>query len=106
MPDVHIVQKFDGYGVSLDWLLRPAGLDQTAELANAVIVALGTDSLADIDEILPDPDDTDRRGWWGDLDAQEIWGGWELGCRLWLLSRAKILSAAASEGGTVERVRQ
>jgi phage gp46-like protein len=68
------------------------------------MVALGTDGLAGTDDVLPDPDSTDRAGWWGDLDAEEIWDGWPIGCKLWLLKRAKIDSAASREGATVVRV--
>ena len=87
-------------------LLDDGTLDDTQALATAVIVALGTDALADPSDILPDPDSTDRRGWWGNLDAQEIWGGWDIGCKLWLLTRSKITGAEAWEGATVTRVEQ
>ena len=87
-------------------LLDDGTLDDTQALATAVIVALGTDALADPTDILPDPDSTDRRGWWGNLDAQEIWGGWDIGCKLWLLTRSKITGAEAWEGATVTRVEQ
>ena len=108
MPDVRLVQNtlFPGQGhVQIDWLLLDDGtLDQTQALATAVIVALGTDSLANPDDILPDPDSTDRRGWWGDLDATAIWQGWPIGCRLWLLQRDKIVGPEAQQGATVARV--
>jgi phage gp46-like protein len=91
--------------VSVDWMLRSDGsLDDTQALATAVIVALGTDALADVDDILPDPDSTDRRGWWGDFDAQPIWDGWPIGCRLWLLKREKIVGPNAIQGATLVRV--
>jgi phage gp46-like protein len=80
-------------------------LDETHDLQTAVMVALGTDKLADIKEVLPDPDSTDRRGWWGDMDAEEIWGGWPVGTRAWLLLRAKISDAISLEGATLERAR-
>jgi phage gp46-like protein len=107
MTDIRLVQntEFPKYSVTVDWLLRDDGsLDDTEALATAVVVALGTDRLADHDDILPDPDSTDRAGWWGDLDAQEIWGGWPIGCRLWLLKRSKIVEGSAFEGATVGRV--
>ena len=108
MPDVRLVQNtlFPGQGhVQIDWLLLDDGtLDQTQALATAVIVALGTDSLANPDDILPDPDSTDRRGWWGDLDSEEIWDGWPIGSRLWLLQREKITGSGAAQGATVVRV--
>jgi phage gp46-like protein len=86
-------------------LLDDGTLDETEALATAVIVALGTDRLASIDDELPDLDSTDRRGWWGDLDAQEIWGGWEIGSRLWLMHRAKITGSNAAVGSTLVRVK-
>ena len=94
-------------GTVMDMVLRDDGrLDDREELATAVRVALGTDALSAADEILPDPDSTDRRGWWGNLDAEEIWGGWPIGCKNWLLLRAKITDAPSSEGSTVHRARQ
>jgi phage gp46-like protein len=109
MPDIRIVQNtfFPKYSVICDWnLLGDGTLDETQALATAIIVALGTDSLAAPSDILPDPDSTDRMGWWGNLDAQEIWSGWELGCKLWLLKRDKIVGPEALQGSTVMRVNQ
>ena len=85
-------------------LLDDGTLDERKALATAVIVALGTDALAERTDILPDPDRTDRAGWWGDLDASEIWGGWPIGSRLWLLKRDKIEDHGAARGATVTRV--
>jgi phage gp46-like protein len=88
----------------MDWVLTADGLSEEEELATAVRLALGTDARADDDEALPDPDSTDRKGWWGDLDAEEIWDGWApLGCKNWLLLRSKIADEDAVEGGTVMR---
>ena len=110
MGDVRLVQQTNfpyRTEVSVDWLLLDDGtLDDSQALATAVIVALGTDRLADVNDILPDPDSTDRRGWWGDMEAQPIWDGWPIGCRLWLLKRAKITGAEAFEGSTLARVQQ
>jgi phage gp46-like protein len=108
VPDIRLVQRLDfpyRTEVSSDWLLLDDGtLDETQALATAVIVALGTDRLAAPSDILPDPDSTDRRGWWGDLEADLIWGGWPIGCRLWLLRRSKIAPPGAQEGSTLVRV--
>jgi phage gp46-like protein len=93
-------------GTLMDWVVSPEGLSEEEELATAVRVALGTDALASTTDILPDPDSTDRRGWWGDLDAEEIWNGWPIGCKNWLLLRAKITDANAAEGATVMRAEQ
>jgi len=107
MPDIRLVQniEFPKYSVTVDWsLLSDGTLDDTQSLATAVVVALGTDRLAQPGDLLPDPDDTDRRGWWGDFDAEEIWGGWPIGSRLWLLQREKITGTGAQRGPTTVRV--
>ena len=105
MSEVRVVNVTDLRGIWADWLQNPDGsLDETEELVNIVKVALLTDALASPDDILPDPDATDRRGWWGDLDTETIWpGSWPIGCKCWLLSRAKITPAEASEGATLVR---
>lgn len=104
MTDIRIIQVKTPFELTLDWLKTPFGmLDETQELATAVIVALGTDRLADADDTLPDLDSTDRRGWWGDIDAEVIWGGWTIGTRCWLLTRSKIVGAESVEGATVAR---
>jgi phage gp46-like protein len=78
-------------------------LDETEELANYVRVALMTDHISDPDEVRPDPDSDDRRGWWADMDSQTIWQGWPIGCKNWLLTRAKINDYPSWEGSTVAR---
>src|SRR5262252_8160155 len=99
MPDIRLVQNAifpnaPAYSVTMDWsLLGDGTLDETQALATAVIVALGTDGLAAISDVLPDPDSVDRAGWWANLDAEEIWDGWDIGCKLWLLKRDKIVGA-------------
>jgi phage gp46-like protein len=106
MPDVRLVQNafFPASEVQVDWSLRDDGrLDERQALATAVIVALGTDGLAERTDVLPDPDSSDRAGWWGDLDAEEIWGGWPIGSRLWLLRRDKIADPGSHRGATVTR---
>ncbi len=107
MTDVRIKQFYTLEGPTFDWFVRDIGtLDDREELATAARVALGTDALASEVEILPDPDSNDRRGWWGDLDANSIWGGWSVGCKNWLLTRAKITDAVSFEGSTLERAKQ
>ncbi|CAM5772019.1 hypothetical protein LMIY3S_03703 [Labrys miyagiensis] len=94
-----------GPALTLDWLLTPQGLfDDTHELEFAVIMAIGTDRRANADDPLPLDGDTDRRGWWGDTNAELIWDGWPVGSRLWLLSRAKITDQSYKYGSTVARV--
>jgi phage gp46-like protein len=104
--DIRYLQQLDfpAYAVELDWLMSDQNLLVDGyDLQSAVIVALGTDALAPPDEELPDPDATDRRGWWGDMDADEIWGGWPVGCLLWLLHRAKITGPLSRQGSTLGR---
>ena len=104
MADIRIVTGFDLGDTVADWLLLPNGsLDESEELANYVCVALMSDALADPTEVLPNPDSNDRRGWWGDLDAKAIWQGWPLGCKNWLLERAKMGDVNSFEGDTVVR---
>jgi len=110
MPDIRLLQSpdaFPRYSIPIDWLLLDDGtLDDTQALATAVIVALGTNRLASPDDILPDPDSTDRAGWWGDLEAEDLFNGWPIGTKLWLLRRSKIVGPEDPEGATVVRVEQ
>jgi phage gp46-like protein len=104
MADIRIVSKADLRETVADWLLLKTGLiDERDELANLVKVALMTDRLSAPHEIRPDPDSDDRRGWWGDMDAENIWNGWPIGTKNWLLTRAKISDKYSWEGDTVVR---
>lgn len=106
MVDIRLVQSnlWPQYDVQSDASLLDDGtLDERQALATAVVVALGTDALADRDDILPDPDSSDRGGWWGDLDP-DIWDSWPIGSRLWLLKREAIHDPGYSRGATVTRV--
>lgn len=102
-PDIRLVQNnvYPAYSVTLDWqLLADGTLDDAMALQTAVAVALGTDALAGVDDILPDPDSTDRGGWWGDMDAAAIWNGWPIGTKLWILRRSAILPPGSKIGAT------
>jgi phage gp46-like protein len=107
--DVRYLQQltFPAFAVELDWLMNDQNLIEDGfDLQSAVIVALGTDAYAPVSEPLPDLPgliEPDRRGWWGDMDADEIWGGWPVGCLLWLLRRAKIVGAGAEGGSTITK---
>jgi phage gp46-like protein len=104
--DIRYLQQLDfpAYAVQLDWLMTDQNLVADGyDLQSAVIVALGTDALAPPSEELPDPDATDRRGWWGDMDADELWGGWPVGCLLWLMSREKITGPLSKQGSTLAK---
>lgn len=107
MTDIRIIQIVEPEAVTLDWLLTPAGdLDTTQELVTAVTVALGTDRLALPEDELPDPNDNDRRGWWGDLDAETLHDGWPIGTRLWLMAREKITGPEARRGSTIAKAEE
>lgn len=72
-----------------DWLLTGSVLDTSRELVTAVAVSLFTHRLAEEDDVLPDGG-TDRRGWWADYQAPEVYAGaTPIGSRLWLLKREK-----------------
>lgn len=104
MSDLRIVPVASLEAVTMDMLLAPAGgLDETKELVTSVAIALGTDRRAYDDDELPGIDDNDRRGWWGDTGAEQIWGGWPIGTRRWLLERAKITGAGYRKGSLVAR---
>jgi len=62
-------------------------LETDEGLETAVIISLFTDRRAKTDDILPDPNSSDLRGWWGDL-VSDIESD-QIGSRLWLLSREK-----------------
>jgi phage gp46-like protein len=107
VPDIRLKQNaiYPRYSVTLDWnLLQDGVLDDRYALATAVAIALGTNALADVTDPLPDPDSTDRQGWWGNLDAQEIWGAWDIGSKLWLLRRSAIEGPNAFRGATIALV--
>src|SRR5215471_2422879 len=106
MSDVRIVSLATLEHTVADWLLLPDGsLDESQELATLVKVALMTDARAAVTDVLPDPDSTDRRGWWGD-DGAEIWDAWPIGTRNWVLLRNPISDAFSLEGDTVARAEQ
>jgi len=86
MADIRVV--WDAERMLGDWLVRNRTLDTSMELVTAVAVALFTHRTAEEDDPLPHFA-SDRRGWWADLDAEELYGGWPIGSRLWLLSREK-----------------
>lgn len=62
-------------------LLRDDGLEP------AVLLSLFTDRRAKPDQLRPDDDPTDLRGWWGDISANVE--GDQHGSLLWLLRREK-----------------
>ena len=88
------------YSVTLDWRISDGVVDETQALATSIMVALGSDRLAEIGDELPDNLDSDRKGWWGDMDAEQIWSGWPLGTRLWEMRRDAIRPPGYKHGAT------
>jgi phage gp46-like protein len=86
MADIRVV--WDPETMLGTWLLSGNTLDTSMELVTAVAVALFTHRTAEDDDPLPNYA-SDRRGWWADHEADELYGGWPIGSRLWLLSREK-----------------
>jgi len=62
-------------------------LESDRGLETAVIISLFTDRRANEDDALPDSNNLDRRGWWGDLTSNIE--NDQIGSRLWLLEREK-----------------
>jgi len=62
-------------------------LESDGGLETAVIISLFTDRRANEDDALPDSNNLDRRGWWGDLTSNIE--NDQIGSRLWLLEREK-----------------
>lgn len=53
-------------------------------LETAVLISLFSDKRANIEDIIPDLNSDDRRGWWGDVINNTL-----IGSKFWLLSREK-----------------
>ena len=64
-------------------------LHQDNGLGSAVLLSLFCDRRAGEDDLVPDLDNQDRRGWWGDLVSEYADAGDQIGSRLWLLERSK-----------------
>lgn len=69
-------------GTSGDYAIAGGSLVSGSDVETAVLLSLFTDRVADIGDVIPD--NSDRRGWWGDTDTK-----YTIGSRLWLLDRAK-----------------
>jgi phage gp46-like protein len=82
-----ILTTWDPVALSGDWRLDGVDLAAGHDLETAAVLSLFTDRLALADDLLPDPGDGDRRGWWADWNAS----AGSIGSWLWLLSREKQL---------------
>lgn len=97
-PIADLALRYDVAARRFDLVIEGGDLVLDTTPATAMVVSLGTDGFARADDVLPSapsavPEDpaapselSPRRGWVGDaLDAR----GRRIGCRLWLLDRAK-----------------
>lgn len=71
-----------------DLAFEAPDLATDAGLRTAIILSLCTDARAADTEALPDPADTDRRGWWGNALAEDGAEPTRIGSKLWLRARA------------------
>jgi len=86
MPkDIQIKWDFDLVGGDFDFDSSAQDLEFDDGLETAILISLFSDRRAKEDDILPDPGNRDRRGWWGDL----VSNGDLIGSKLWLLDREK-----------------
>lgn len=85
MSDVALF--WDAEAFTADLGIAAGDLDTDSGLAGAILLSLFTDARARPDDVLP-YEGADRRGWWGDVAADEADD--RMGSRLWLLSREKL----------------
>lgn len=86
MADIRSIWNPDA--LVADWARAGQALDETNDLETSVILSLFTDRRAAADDPIPDGT-ADRRGWWADLDGDDIHAVPLVGSRLWLLDREK-----------------
>ncbi len=76
-------------GMAADLALDRRGSPATSDdLQTAVILSLGSDARAGVDDEIPDGS-ADRRGWWGDVLPPNSLAQDRYGSLLWLLAREK-----------------
>lgn len=86
MSDIALI--YDSESGGCDIALAGGDLVLDEGLRTAVLISLFADARARSDDPLPQPG-ADRRGWWGDAYADQP--NDEIGSRLWLLDREKIV---------------
>ncbi len=73
-----------------DLLYAEGDLTGDAGLETAIIISIFSDRRASSEDDLPDSQNPDRRGWWGDLTTESTsMGQDQIGSKLWLLERSK-----------------
>lgn len=84
MADIRTVWNADTQ--TADWIVVDGALDASGDLETAVVMSLFTWARASEDDELPYKG-ADRKGWWGNLDGEALYGIKEFGSKLWLLAR-------------------
>lgn len=74
--------RYDNARQRADLAREDGRLVEGGDLQTAVLISLYSDRLAELDDAV---DNGDRRGWWGDVEAEPAAD--RLGSRLWLLDR-------------------
>lgn len=75
-----------------DWQEANGDLQSGDDLQTAIYISLFTDRLARSDD---DYDGQDRKGWWGDTDAD-----YPIGSRIWLLRRQRLSTKVATKAAS------
>lgn len=88
MADIQTI--FIDFDQGADFALQGLLLADDDGLTTSVILSLLTDAKARKDDVLPDENDTDRRGFWAD-ELSAIPGGDQTGSLLWLNDASKQL---------------
>jgi len=83
--DIRIKWDFNLIEGDFDFDSSIQDLESDEGFETAVLISLFSDRRAKKDDILPDPNNPDKRGWWGDLVSDNDL----IGSRLWLLDREK-----------------
>jgi phage gp46-like protein len=82
-----VIPSAPGLPPTFDFQVVNGDLALDDGLETSLIISLFTDRRAGDDDVLPDPMDSNRRGWWGDSYAP-IQGDL-MGSRLWLRARER-----------------
>lgn len=91
-----LLLRWDDDFLEADFVYLNGDLTTDQGLESAIIISLFTDQQAAIDDVLPDINSTDRRGWWGDLASPDVEND-KIGSKLWLLERSKTEESVISD---------
>lgn len=81
---------YEPQSIHCDWQVQMGDLTSGDDLQTAILISLFTDRLTNSDDDLDNS--SDRRGWWGDINAQ-----YKIGSRFWLLRRQKLTLKVAQK---------